>query len=970
MNNNLWQNTDEAEQTPIVFQDTLKTSYGLWPDLTHPVLVHQDLMEKLKEESGISRQTARRLTLLLQHLGAHGRTSVVKGCTGNGNNGWRRSPLGGSGGMQQYLWWTQSGSPPASHLNESGKSIYVRGIRHHDDHARLDCGGRDDYQSISSKDLNGDDPACESAFVPPWTDAQLEFARSEHPVRVLHGRPGTGKTAALWQSVNMRAGENVLYLTWNSSLAEKAGEYFRAFAPTDTRFTVWTLEQLVLEINGGSGQTTSPQKAEKDFYEAIGKLPNQPAGIWKRIPRVLFEELRAHYAVAGPLPDKEFLPLNGNLDPAQYRKARGAFLGHDCESLLKIAGILEKEGPLHRFFPDLEDVRQAFNAIFAMDTLPSSLEAIDRLVIDEAQDLTRLEIAFLCLLARKIAQSRDNMLPFMLFAGDESQTVRPTDFRWSSMKALLNDFLGTPPKEYFLEDNMRSPRDIGLLINHVEKLCSFDKEMKAKDSGSGAMPDDAVNARIVHCVANSGEELAETLRNLADNAEFTIIDPSGHFFLAESETSPSQLPEEVLSLIRSPAEVKGLDYQNACVLNPGRLLLKLSEELHERRRDKDFEQFWKRRLVDGFRVALSRATETLVALDIDATEEEIRASRRFLEEVEAVPMNTVELAEQIQMSDLSADERVRMMIQDALRNIDSNAVIAVRRARQATGSLGRADIPEGVSDVSLRQEAYLTLARTLLAQFNLDPGAPDVGEVLDEISELSQMAGIPGTAELFRGMRRHIRASNGARMPELFSIIDSLSSVEDEEWIKKGLIKQYSEWGKDMVAAMEDSRYAHEAAVKIEAFMLYLNSGKIPADKMSRINNWRLSAVETLVAAGNFQQGLEVAELLSPENPILRARCLEGLEHYEEAAAIYELEGDFEGACRSFRCIPSLDNAIRIMRQQGVSKEDLPALLWLKEQSDLAMKSPADLHSRLTVAEKKMMTGLLIRFCNQDGACS
>ncbi len=95
-----------------------------------------------------------RLGIVLQHLAAHGRTTVVKGCRDPANRGWRRSPLGGSGGMQYYLWWTVQGSAPARDITFPGcGGVLVRAVRHHDDHGRLDAGVLDDYLPFSQHEI-------------------------------------------------------------------------------------------------------------------------------------------------------------------------------------------------------------------------------------------------------------------------------------------------------------------------------------------------------------------------------------------------------------------------------------------------------------------------------------------------------------------------------------------------------------------------------------------------------------------------------------------------------------------------------------------------------------------------------------------------------------------------------------------------------------------------------------------------
>ena len=133
-----------------------------------------------------------RLGIVVQHLAAHGRTTVVKGWPDAVNCGWRRSPLG-------YLWWTVQRSRPGR------GGVLVRAVRHHDDHGRRDPGILDDYLPFSQHEIQDADLVGH-----PWTADQLNFIRHEGPVRLVHGRPGSGKTTVFWKAVEARSGQRVL----------------------------------------------------------------------------------------------------------------------------------------------------------------------------------------------------------------------------------------------------------------------------------------------------------------------------------------------------------------------------------------------------------------------------------------------------------------------------------------------------------------------------------------------------------------------------------------------------------------------------------------------------------------------------------------------------------------------------------------------------------------------------------------
>ena len=73
--------------------DSLPDSIAL-PREKFALNCHDDVLATLNGNSSVN-ALGRRLTLVLTHLCAHGRTSVVKGVQGNDNHGWRRTPMGG-----------------------------------------------------------------------------------------------------------------------------------------------------------------------------------------------------------------------------------------------------------------------------------------------------------------------------------------------------------------------------------------------------------------------------------------------------------------------------------------------------------------------------------------------------------------------------------------------------------------------------------------------------------------------------------------------------------------------------------------------------------------------------------------------------------------------------------------------------------------------------------------------------------
>lgn len=195
------------------------------------------------------------------------------------------------------------------------------------------------------------------------------------------------------------------------------------------------------------------------------------------------------------------------LADGSYRERRGRFLGPAAGSAADIASRLEREGAnlAHRYFPELELSWQAAMGLTsskASSGINTDFLEFDCIAIDECQDLTALEAFVLVALGAAIRDHRNRPVAF-LAAGDEAQTVRPTDFEWGWMSDLLHHFLATP-QEFRLTSNLRSPKQIAQVVNHVWDLY-VEVEKRDRPSGTGyAEIDDESPDQVFYCSATAG----------------------------------------------------------------------------------------------------------------------------------------------------------------------------------------------------------------------------------------------------------------------------------------------------------------------------------------------------------------------------------------------------------------------------------------------------------------------------------
>ncbi len=441
------------------------------PEMRHRLEMHPDVSERLREWKHLYK----RLGIVLQHLAAHGRSTVVKGCR-DANRGWRRSPLGGNNGMQYYLWWAPNGSPAARTLDLPGHAILVRDVRHHDDHSPLSAGAVGDYLHLTTSDELIEDIAGS-----PWTDEQIDFVDDDSPVRLILGRPGSGKTTVLWKAVEARSNERALYLTWSRALTQHAEERFASFAPVDVEVIARDFTTFLGEVCGAD-VTRQPLGASRAQFDEVLTRLGRDAGPWARRPHALHAELRGIFFGRAVPGDDECATDHGiaRLNDEAYAALRDDYGGvgeRAAKSLLRVAQpFVRDRARVREVFPELVAATQAIERL-RRDEVPEGFERFDRVVVDEVQDLTLLETAVVVELCRAIARARGRA-PWLLMAGDSGQTVRPTGFEWGPLNDLLVRRVRRP-EEFHLEDHLRCPSRIAEVIERAsQRYTAVEKEVR------------------------------------------------------------------------------------------------------------------------------------------------------------------------------------------------------------------------------------------------------------------------------------------------------------------------------------------------------------------------------------------------------------------------------------------------------------------------------------------------------------
>jgi hypothetical protein len=919
----------------------------------NPIFCHQSYLEKLLEYR--NQPIARRAELLLYRLALDERRQFYKSTSGV-NAGWRRSRLGGNKGSHFYAWWAPAGAPPIKRSglsNVPAGAVFVRDIRHHDDHSELTPQTLDDYLPVGVKELlRADD-------VPlPWTPAQNKFTQARGSVRVLRGHPGSGKTTALWNAAIQAARQAVLYVTYSSDLAALARDYFDKFAPKEIRFEVLTLSRLMTSLSDAKSASGNLQEGRAKMSAVLAGTSPRVFGVWQDYREALFDEIRAHMV-------GDALPVDVGRFAAQkeplvtdrvYRERREHYVGRNgAESLVKVVQLLRREGDLAAvFFPDLAQAWRACERL-RMANAPNLLAPFldfDTLAVDEVQDLTPVEALAIIDLAALAGRLRGRPVTF-LGAGDEAQTVRPTDFEWGWFHDLLHHRLGSPTP-FELIANLRSPRRIADLVNQVNALYSHLPKHERPSGAGAAETDDDASDQITFCSAAPGPDLDLLLDTFADREGLAILSLSDRF--------PDWLPARIRPRVFTPIEAKGLDFHSVCVLNLGQSLERIQNS-QLKRADFTVEPMSLRLAIDRIRVAVSRPAERLYCLEVGTTPLAVALVQELLQQKGEwhAPPPTIPAAvlKSLEEELLPLEERLRLCETDARQFLEVKPTLAWVRAEQAAALLGPEGIEKAREGDPLAQSVLKTAAQIAFClacrRVPLDSvlGFPNL------YAEALSYAAFSGDAGLALIIQHSVAVIKSPTAPKgLFELGEVLADNKESfaPWLEMELAAVLPQWLAELEQLVEQPAWTSRVTELLPRLYPVLRI----ADADSRAKRLIRRGIDALIQAGQFREALRMLDRHGLDLPLNRAACLEGCAEFGLAAEQYLKGGDPDSALRSFRSIPDLGRSLELVAKiKGHPAAE--SLEWIRRMQALVAERPANLPKVVTPQELGYLQEILER---------
>jgi tetratricopeptide (TPR) repeat protein len=917
------------------------------------IFCHQEFLEKL--EANRTQPIGKRASLLLQRLAVDSRRQHYKSTHGV-NQGWRRSRLGGNGGSHFYAWWAPKSAAPLrtadGFQNAPDGALFLRDIRHHDDHSFADPQSFDgNYLPVTVPEIRRED------FGPaPWTAPQLRFTSARQPVRILKGHPGSGKTTALLHAADASNAERVLYLTYSRDLAGLAQQYFDRYCSSSRQFQVFTYENFIRRLLGVDTPVALYSDLRRRFRGDLTPF-TRSLNQWTDRSNALYDELHAHLIGAAlPIAAGRYaaVPQPRTTDK-DYRTRRIRAIGEGpAAAALDIANRLQRSNLslAERYFPELDLAWKAASLLAGPNSpaVPPEFLDLGCIAVDECQDLTPLEALVIIELARLNGRNRRNGIA-TFFAGDEAQTVRPTDFEWGWMNDLLHTRLGTPT-EFKLAANLRSPRSIALVVNQVWNLYA-EIEKRDRPSGTGVADiDDDSTDEVLYCTAAPGEELNKLMAALAAREGVAMV--------AYDEAVMLSLPEEVRGSILTASEVKGLDFHTVCLLNAGQHLGRIIQQREDYRfHALNIESIRRRLAIDELRVGISRPADRLIWLDVSPNAHIVHETTMFLArslEKPIWPCVPSALKTALDEEQLDLEERIQRCQHDARQFLSVRPDIAWSRAQQAITLLGDPNNPTSITDAAVRSAALDTLAEICFCLgVRKSPLAPELGN-RNLFQDAANAATRPGLRAIIHEIGSVIRADSQTRLTALgrLATVAAQYRGDIEPWILTEIAPKTAAWLEEMEAAVVEGDNAAVLAHIMPPFYEMLRVDDAPARSARLIDR----CVRHLVKHKRHQQALEILQKLAERRPELEAECLEAVGSHAEAAALYRSIGKLKEALACYRAIPDFEAAVSLIREIPDHAAG-PAYNWLIDLKAVLERRPQNFAKVMTAPEKAVLEQLL-----------
>jgi hypothetical protein len=912
----------------------------------HKVFLHTDVLEFLDSRPA-SDQVAKRIRFNLQNLLAKGYAPNTKTVAGD-LKGWRRALLGGTAGSHYYLWYVPASVDVGRSLGLPEGAIAVRQYRHHDDWSDLNAGDlSNDYVEITPRDIEID-----SAEHTPYTPQQMRIAtQTATSITTLRGYPGSGKTTSLWLTALYSNSPRILYITYSEKLANEATQFFSTFRPEGCDIEVMTYNELLDYLEDVEPTNLPPaSQLARGLTEELAKKPNLLKFLVDQ-PDELYAELHAQ-ALGRSLP----IAFNGddantNVFINNYERLRRPEVGTQMAQVVsQVIEHLRNSDLVEQYFTPLVRARRNLQDIY--EPPPPRLANCSMILVDEVQDLTQIEALLLFNVCARIGLDTGQM-PRIVLAGDESQTVRPTDFKWGWMKNLATTVFGseTTLSDETLDVNLRSPKQIARFVEATRNQYSKFEKSDRPSGMTYTETNDTMIGRVMYCVTQNDDELEEILDIFQKIPRSCLVYPG---YMPPETLTSTELGAE---LVTSSEEVKGLDFNVVGLVDAGSRQEDL-ELLLKRRADEPYVDVFGRTLADQYRVAASRASETLVLIDRQGQDHAERI-RQFCsssrEEIELEFVDVADLAALLH-DDVDQEELVRSFIEEIRQILDVQPERAILRSASLLKQMDRLKI-RGDYDTSLENEVKRIRGVALLSGLLHDGTMSriDASDLQKESLQLMSQIDLGGAYESVVNLAAE--KSSWADKRRLECLEDALEKLEDVQRDLPEVFRRHEarflRWHdqilqQDMPADKSKRMQILDTAHSISN---YLSDAHGYLEE--QVDSIRAKWAAELIGDNSFTDALQLLEGRKNRDYLGEAVCLTALKRFKDAADVFLLADQPAKAIESLRKIPDIEGALKLAEE--TNSDVVSTLKWLQDARFMLTTSRSLTSSELSDAEHELL---------------
>jgi hypothetical protein len=919
--------------------------------------LHEDVYNWLVDSSSAVDQRKRSLYILTRfridgYMSGH---KPVKGKAA----GWWRARLGGTAGSHFYMWYTNGTTDLGKSLGLDQREVLVREIRHHDEISEPPTvSSRSEWMPIEPKDLVISDE------IRPYTSEQYRIALDKGtPVLIIKGYPGSGKTTTLQLAASFANAERVLYITFSQRLATEASKFFNAYQRDGLSIDVMSFAELIDAVSDSpTGATGFPSVNELAdlFMSSITPHVARQFGTWTNHLDELYAELHAH-AIGRSLPI-DFREVKESSDlflsPENYEKLRRKEgLGDAAKDAAEILKEISESKLLNEIFPSASAARAAISEIYR--PLPNRFSKIGMVLIDEVQDLTPIEYFFVLNVVSRIAVDNKKW-PKLLIAGDESQTVRPTEFEWAWMKELTTTvFENVRFNEEVLPSNLRAPLAVAEFVEATRAQYSLLPKVERPSGLSATELNDSENGTVKYCLLNT-EESVNDLLEIAESLPQSVVIYPGFRLPKELEDKEDE------GRIWTSLEAKGLDFENVFVLDAGKNQEHLRQQLANVKQS-EFVNVWARSSADNFRVACSRSSKNLVLIDRDGIDKSDYIRQLFVRQ-------SVDTFEECDLSDLhelneeSSDplDKLERVLKDVDALIETNTNRALKRARTASRQLEKLSTEQNVP-LDLVERVHLS--RGSVADYWTSRSNSELDSNFRAVQEEARICfsqtDISSAYETYRDLREQLNSKAhdyGVLHKKSLDLLTSALACHNQLERKANFIARSNEnlilnWI-NQLASVDPGLNDHGTLVRSLQFQesVILEFGSRHPYLIEQSESVLTTWVNQYRSKRKAKDALQLLSISSNANSQLHGLCLEDLAQYSQAIEIFEASGYTEDAIRCSRRMGDFDKAREL--NGGKDPELDQYLAWISSVTSTLAQGSATSFEMLK-EEKRLIENLV-----------